>query len=274
MAKNLLTAGLLWLCLLASVHAAPALVLGVVPYMSARKLATLYEPLRAELERSLQQPVTLESAADYAFFLERTRQGRYDIIATSPYFGRLAQLEQDYRPLARPLTDLEPLLVTRRDGIRELAQLRGQTVSTSDRLANLTLAAQRYLSRAGFVPGNNIVIRPTGSHANSLAALLSGESAAAIISVSALHQFGGDIGGKIRILARLPHTTPQLYLGHKRLGDARLARLQQQLLTFANDTPQGRAFSRDLNHGGLRPVGEPDMRALDPYVRDLKGLLR
>ena len=55
---------------------------------------------------------------------------------------------------------------------------------------------------------------------------------------------------------------------------ARLARLQQQLLTFANDTPQGRAFSRDLNHGGLRPVSEQDMRALDPFVRDLKGLLR
>ncbi|MFD2447630.1 hypothetical protein ACFSQE_03580 [Vogesella fluminis] len=67
MANKLLTAALLWLCLLASAHAAPALVLGVVPYMSARKLATLYEPLRAGLERSLQQPVTLESAADYGF---------------------------------------------------------------------------------------------------------------------------------------------------------------------------------------------------------------
>ena len=273
MAKNLLTAALLWLCLLTSAHAAP-LVLGVVPYMSARKLANLYEPLRAELERSLQQAVTLESAADYGLFLERTRQGRYDIIATSPYFGRLAQQEQDYQPLARPLTDLEPLLVSRLDGIRELAQLRGQTVSTSDRLANLTLAAQRYLQQAGFHPGRDIAIHPTGSHANSLAALLGGESAAAIVSVTALHQFGGDIGGKIHILARLPHTTPQLYLGHKRLGSARLARLQQQLLTFANDTPQGRAFSRNLNHGGLRPVSTQDMRALDPYVRDLKGLLR
>lgn len=272
MAKNLLTAALLWLCLLTSAHA--ALVLGVVPYMSARKLATLYEPLRAELERSLQQAVTLESAADYQSFLERTRQGRYDIIATSPYFGRLAQLEQGYRPLVRPLTDLEPLLVTRLDGIRELAQLRGQTVSTSDRLANLTLAAQRYLQQAGFRPGRDITIHPTGSHANSLAALLGGESAAAIVSVTALHQFGGDIDGKVRILARLPHTTPQLYLGHQRLGSVQLARLQQQLQTFANDTPQGRAFSRDLNHGGLRPVSAQDMRALDPYVRDLKGLLR
>lgn len=274
MANKLLTAALLWLCLLASAHAAPALVLGVVPYMSARKLATLYEPLRAGLERSLQQPVTLESAADYGFFLERTRQGRYDIIATSPYFGRLAQQEQDYQPLARPLADLEPLLVTRRNGIRELAQLRGQTVSTSDRLANLTLAAQRYLTQAGFIPGQHLVIHPTGSHANSLAALLGGESAAAIVSVSALHQLGGDTGSKIRILARLPHTTPLLYLGHKRLGSARLAQLQQRLLAFANDTPQGRAFSRDLNHGGLRPVSEQDMRALDPYVRDLKGLLQ
>ena len=29
-----------------------------------------------------------------------------------------------------------------------------------------------------------------------------------------------------------------------------------------------------VDHGGLRPVREQDMRALDPFVRDLKGLLR
>ena len=72
----------------------PVLVMGVVPYLSARKLAELYEPLRQHLALSLDQPVVLESAPTYADFLARSATGRYDLMATSPYFGRLAQLEQ------------------------------------------------------------------------------------------------------------------------------------------------------------------------------------
>ena len=72
----------------------PVLVMGVVPYLSARKLAELYEPLRLHLALSLGQPVVLESAPTYVDFLTRSATGRYDLMATSPYFGRLAQLEQ------------------------------------------------------------------------------------------------------------------------------------------------------------------------------------
>lgn len=274
MSKKILTVCLLWLSLLSSAYAAESFVLGVVPYMSARKLSVLYEPLRAELQRQLKRPVTIETAADYSFFLERTNHGRYDIIATSPYFGRLAQQEQNYQPLVRPLTDLEPLLVVRPDGAKNVRELRNKVISTSDRLANLTLSAHRYLLQAGFVPGKTIIIRPTGSHANSLASLLSGEASAAIISVSALHQFGSDMEKKVRILARLPRTTPLLYMGHKRLGQQQLAQLEQQLLKFANNTPQGKAFSQELKHDGLKPVAEQDMKALDPFVQDLKGLMK
>lgn len=266
----------LCLCLLgtATVQAAESLVLGVVPYLSARKLATLYEPLRAELQRSLGQSVTLETAADYSFFLERTRQGRYDIIATSPYFGRLAQLEQRYVPLARPLTDLEPLLITRPDGIKRIADLRGKVVSTSDRLANLTLAAHRHFVSLGYAPGKNIIIRPTGSHANSMASLLSGESAAAIVSVSSLYQLGPEAMKKVRVLEHLPKTTPLLYLGHQRLGKARIDKLQKDMLHFANETELGKAYSLELKHDGLREVSNADMQSLDPFVKDLKGLMK
>ena len=274
MLKKLFRYGLLSLALLPAAQAAESLVLGVVPYLSARKLATLYEPMRAELQRISKQAVTLESAADYHMFLERTQQGRYDIIATSPYFGRMAQQEQSYTPLARPLTDLEPILVTTPNGIKSLGQLQGKTIATSDRMANLTLAAHRYLVQAGFAPGKNIIIHPTGSHANALASLMGGESQAAIISVSGLHQFGPEMAGKVRILAHLPSGTPLLYLGHQRLGKVQLAKLQKGMLDFANLNPTGKAFSRELKHDGLKAVSEQDMKMLDPFVKDLKGMLK
>lgn len=249
----------------------PVLVMGVVPYLSARKLAELYEPLRQHLALSLDQPVVLESAPTYADFLARSATGRYDLMATSPYFGRLAQLEQGYVALARPLTDLQPLLVTRKsDGPRTLAELKGQTVTTSDALANLTLAAQRHLSERGLAPGKQVTIRPMGSHANSLAALERGDSVAAVISVTALKQVGGEWADRLTVLATIDPVTPLLYMVHHRMGERNIERLRQTMLTFANDRPEGKRFSEALGHGGLKPVSPADMAMLDPFVDALR----
>lgn len=274
MARKFLVLFLLLCGLLPLARADDMLVLGVVPYLSARKLAELYEPMRLQLQRSLGAPVLLESAPDYQAYLARTRQGRYDIIATSPYFGRLAQLEHGYLPLARPLTNLEPLLVTRMDGPQELEALRGKVISTSDKLANLTLAAHRYLAQNGLEPGRDVTIRPAGSHANSVQALLNGESEAAIISVTAMRQLHPGTTARVRIMKRLPQTTPLLYLAHKRLGQNRIDVLRSQLLQFANQTEEGKQFCKELAHGGLKDIAPGDMKALDPYVQDLKVMLR
>ena len=268
------TMALVWL---RKVSAQPqnTLVLGVVPYLSTRKLAELYEPLRAHLSHSLGRPVVLESATDYREFLSRTALGRYDVIATSPYFGRLAQLEQGYTPVARPLTDLEPLLVTRsQQGIASVAELRGKVITTSDPLANLTLAAIRHLSARGLTPGRDIDMRATGSHANSLAVLERGDSEAAVVSVSALTQVGGEWTGRLRVLARMDPVTPLLYLAHTRIPAAELERIRQTMLNFANDTVEGKRFSAQLGHAGLKPIRDQDMKTLDPYVEDLKKLLK
>lgn len=275
MARKFLLLGLLSLCtLFQAAKAADMLVLGVVPYLSARKLAELYEPMRAQLQRSLGAPVMLETAPDYQSYLARTREGRYDIIATSPYFGRLAQTEQGYVPVARPLTNLEPLLVTRMNGPFELEMLRGKVIATSDRLANLTLAAHRYLSLNGLEPGRDVTIRPAGSHANSVQTLLNGESAAAIISVTTMRQLHPATTTRVRVMKRLPQITPLLYLAHKRLGQAKIDSLRGQLLQFANQTELGRQFSKELGHDGLKEITPADMTALDPYVQDLKAMLR
>ncbi|MCX7898394.1 MAG: phosphate/phosphite/phosphonate ABC transporter substrate-binding protein [Rhodocyclaceae bacterium] len=250
------------------------LLLGVVPYLSARKLAELYEPLRAFLEREFARPAMLESAPSYAVYLERCAAGEYDVIATSPYFGRISEREHGYAPLARPLTDLEPLLVVMRDSpLSDVRELRGKVVTTSDALANLSLAARRYFAEIGMPPGREITIKPMGSHANSLAALAHGDSAAAIVSVTTLKQIGGDWNERVRVLVRLRPTPPLLYLAHRRLGEERIARLQQNLFRFANETPEGKAFFQALGHDGLKPVTAADLAALDPFVDDLKRMM-
>ena len=75
----------------------PVLVMGVVPYLSARKLAELYEPLRQHLALSLGQPVVLESAPTYADFLARSATGRYDLLGNPEYSDGEVLIESVYR---------------------------------------------------------------------------------------------------------------------------------------------------------------------------------
>lgn len=250
------------------------LTLGIVPYLTARRLAELYEPLRAFLEREFGRPVALETAPSYVAYHARCAAGHYEVIATSPGLGRIAEQEQSYVPLARPLTDLEPLLVVPNDSpLHGLQELRGKVIATSDPLATLTLAARRFLSEAGLPPGSAVTVRAMGTHANSLAALIHGEAAAAIISVTGLKQMGADWADRVRVLARVPPTPPLLYMAHRQLGDETVTRLQRNLMHFGNESPQGRDLMGRLGHNGLRVVARADLAALDPIAADLRRLL-
>ncbi|WP_157271938.1 phosphate/phosphite/phosphonate ABC transporter substrate-binding protein [Azohydromonas aeria] len=264
--------GLAWV----SAHAAGErpLTLGVVPYLSARAIVQLYRPLQEQLERALQRPVRLVTAPDYITFLDKTAKREYDLVATSPAFGRLAQLETGYVPLARPVHSLEVLLVTPRDGpLQSLEALRGQIIATTDLLATLTLAGQRALRERGLVPGRDVTLRATSSHANSLAALQRGDAAAAISSATALRQLSQSTVAEVRIVTVLSTTTPLLYLASPALAPPEVETVRRTMLEFANATEAGRRFVDELGHGGLAPIVPRDMASLDPLVGDLKAQL-
>lgn len=249
------------------------LTVGVVPYLSARTLVQLYKPLQEHLERSLQRPVRLVTAPDYLTFLDKTAKREYDLIATSPAFGRMAQNESGYVPLLRPQNSLEVLLVTLKESsLQDVSGLRGQTIATTDPLATLTLAGVRALRERGLVPGRDVTVRPTNSHANSLAAMRRGDAVAAISSSTALRQIGAA-AAPVRTLAVLSTTTPLLYLTSPSLRAPEVETLRRLMVEFANGTEAGRHFMEELGHGTLMPVSARDMASLDPYVDDLKAQL-
>ena len=250
------------------------LTLGVVPYLSARAIVQLYKPLQEHLEHTLQRPVRLVTAPDYLTFLDKTAKREYDLIATSPAFGRLAQNETGYTPLLRPQNSLEVRLVTLKESaLQDVSGVRGQTIATTDPLATLTLAGQRALRERGLVPGRDVTLRPTNSHANSLAAMQRGDAVAAITSATALKQLGQAAGAPVRVLAQLGVTTPLLYLTSPALSPGEIETLRRTMAEFANGTAVGRRFVTGLGHGGLVPVSARDMASLDPLVSDLRAQL-
>jgi len=247
---------------------------GVVPYLPARRLAVLFEPVRAFFERQLQAPVQFHLAPDYAAHLDMLRRHDYDLTADALIFSRIAQRQFGYLPLARTQAPLQPVLVTRRAGaqVRELSALRGQTVAVSDGLATLTVIGTRYLRDSGLRPGTDVRLRIAGSHANAMQLVLLGQAQAAVVSLTALRQVDPAVAAQLQVIRELPAAlSAVVYLLAPRL--AHLApTLAPALLQFANQQAAGQAFVQELGHQGLLPVG-PELAQVDPLVVEFYRLL-
>lgn len=256
---------------------------GVVPYLPARRLAVLFEPVRAMFERQLQVPVQFHLASDYHAHLEMLRRREYDLTADALIFSRIAQRQFGYLPLARTQAPLQPVLVTRRGtaaphsaqtqpATPDLRALRSQTLAVSDGFATLTVIAMRYLRDNGLRPGTDVRVSVAGSHANAMQLVLLGQAQAAVVSLTALRQVDPATAAQLHIIYELPAAlSAVVYLLAPRL--AHLApTLAPALLHFANQQTAGRAFIETLGHQGLLPVG-PELAQVDPLVVEFYRLL-
>lgn len=263
----LLLAGLAALCRhTASQGLTAPLRFGVVPYLTARRLATLYEPARVLFERTQSRPIQFMSAPDYSVHLERLRKHEYDLVADSLPVARLAQRELGYRPIARTQVPLLPILIAATDSkLRTPEDLRNRELAVSDRLAALTLVGLRFLRDHGLQPGMDIAVRVAGSHVNAIQRILAGEVDAAIVSRTTLKQIEPALAARVKVVMDLPKAlSAVVYTAAPALAD-RVETLGRRLIEFASIDPVGKAFIESLGHRGLLPVGR-ELEQVDPLV--------
>jgi len=247
-------------------RAAAPLRFGVVPYLTARRLATLYEPVRGFFERTLARPVQFSSAPDYAVHLERLRKREYDLVADSPLFARLAQREIGYLPLARTLTPLQAILVATKDSVlRTPEELRHRAVAVSDPLAALTMIGLRFLRDRGLSPGKDIAVHAAGSHVNAIQRVLSGDAEAAIISRTTLQQIEPALAARIRIVLDLPQALSAVVYSAAPVLAAQATDIRRRLIEFSANDAAGKTFIESLGHRGLVAVGR-ELEQMEPLV--------
>lgn len=244
----------------------PPLRFGVVPYLTARRLATLYEPVRAFFEHDQSRPVQFMTAPDYSVHLERLRKREYDLVADSLPVARLAQRELGYLPIARTQVPLLPILIAATDStLRTPEALRGRSVAVSDRFAALTLVGLRFLRDRGLQPGKEVAVRVAGSHVNAIQRVLAGEADAAIVSRTALKQIEPALVTRVKVVCDLPQAlSAVVYTVSPALAD-KAAALSRRLIEFAATDAVGKAFIESLGHLGLLSVGR-ELEQVDPLV--------
>lgn len=254
---------------------ADPLEIAILPYLSTRTVLSIYSPLQRYLEHRLRRPVLLVTAPTMRIFVDRTQSGVYDYLVSAPHFARYAQLEAGYQPFLAVDRKLYGTLVISKDSdIPSVSALRGKVVSTPDRLAIVSMLGHDLMRRHGLQPGRDVEMLATPSHNSAVLSVRRGAAAAAVTSISALRQMPRALRGSVKELASTAHVPHLMYLANLRIPAGEVEEMTEVLLEFAEKTPEGKAFIANMDYDGLHKPSAAEMGQLDPYVQDLKKLLK
>lgn len=250
------------------------LAFGIFPNLTARQTIEVYRPLANALEKQLRQPVAIYSARDFKTFVERTRQGEYDILLTAPHLAWLARQEAGYRPLLKYTQPAHGLLVVKSDSPFQTPDaLHGRTIATADSLAVAVLAVQAEMAAHGLRRNLDYQTLDAGTHLNAVMQVINGRASGAMLGMHAYKLMPAELRQQLRVLAETPPLSSLMYLTHPRLRDAEAQAVRQALLKFAA-TPEGIAFMQRGGYGGFTPVNGSELRAFRPYALQVQEMLR
>lgn len=243
------------------------LVLGVLPFQSPVALFRQFAPLRDYLTTQLGRPVELETASNYAAFVERTGQRRYDLVFTAPHFTLLA-LDSGHYTLSATLTNpLRGVIVVPTDSpLQSLRELAGCSIATPPARAIISRVTRRYLAAAGLAGSDMPRYQVFNSHAASLLAAAAGQTEAAIASANVYRRRPANL----RLLASTPPLPSMGFLSAADLPQSLQRRVKQVLISMADSKP-GREVLQHIGYPGFRQIRAIEYEALREYLPPAAG---
>jgi len=251
-------------------QAAEPLKLGVFPYLSAARLIKQHQPLADYLGQKLGRKIIISSASDFPGFLQRTREGRYDLVLTAPHMGALAILRDGYQPLAVGSNKLHAVIASHRDStLNNLQQLRNARILMPPKKAIVSLLAMDTLAAAGLNPAM-LDIHFTRSHNNALQSVVKGRSDASAFSSPTYQRYLDQGGNALRVLATSVDIPGNFLVANADLEPALTASLRQALIDF-DATTEGQRYFKRTRQQGFRPITESDLERLRPFLKRIFG---
>jgi phosphonate transport system substrate-binding protein len=254
-----------------------ALVIGVVPNVSARLILAAYQPMRMHLERELGRRVEVATAPDFRGFAERALRGEYRVIVTAPNVGRVLQMDAGWEPIAIYEPQIPAILVAGADNPLDAAsQLRGRALALANPQSLVALVGLQWLRNQGLQAGTDFSIALAANDDSLGAVLRSGEAPLAVMSMGEFRAKPEEMRKRLRIVTEIARVPGFLVMTAAGMDDTERRRLRGLLLAFPK-TDEGRQFLGLSGFSGIREVADADLRFLDPYVEPTRrglGLAR
>ena len=247
---------------------------GLLPYLSTRKLFSYYAPLQHYLERKLGRPVRMSTAPDFFTYIQRAREGQYDLYHTAPHFAAQAEAEFGYRRVSRLMRELDgSIVVARSSNIHSAAGLRGRTLITPDTLAIVTFLGMQWLRDHGLQPGVDIEVKHAPSHNSAIMAVARGDVEAAVTSTAAFENMPQKISSRLRVLGRTKKVPHMMFMAGPHLSDQEYQQLRKAVLAYTAKGA-GKEYFLLTGHGDMGPITDQDMQRLLPFLNELNVKLQ
>ena len=251
--------------------AAERLIFGVFPYLSLATLAGIHGPLRDYLLKTLNHPVTFVSAPNFEEFIERTKNGEYDLVLDAPHMARLAQRQAGYQPIVTSRQPISGVILASNAFVKKPRDDRDiALVALPPRNAIVHLMVLETIQRENLLKGHPFTVEEVKSHDNALAGLLSGEFALAGIWTPLWKKYRGAGQSAITVLGQTKSIPGLIFLAHPRIGPERRRIIRDALLAF-DKTSAGKKYFKGSNLIGFKPIDEQTMQNLDRYTDQILG---
>lgn len=262
----------------ATASAASPLLLGVLPNLSPRVIATTYQPLRDFLRQALQREVQVVTAPDFASYDQRCREGQYALFVTSPNLGALLLADGLARVLAIAEPGVSALAVAPRTAAgtapalaNVLQHLRGRHLALANPASLVSLRGLAWLRERGLQAGTDFHTVQVANEDSLARWLDGGDAPLALMSQGELRQLSPDRQATLAVvhtvaqlpgfMVGVPATTPAAE------ADAFLQALQQFMASA-----ESAAFRR-AGPQALRPLTAADRAALQPDLEATRRAL-
>jgi phosphonate transport system substrate-binding protein len=245
---------------------------GLAPYISARPLLAMFQPMASFLEHQLGRKVLLVTAPSEREFDQRALAGGYELAMVAPQTARLAQKQAGYVPLLRVANDWSGLFLVSLDTpAKSLKDLAGQQVAFPDRFSATALLGREMVREAG-LPESSIVY-PPGSQDSLLVSLLHGDYPAVLVSESAFHSMPAEQKQTVHVLARTRQIPHVMFLARSDLSGEQRAAIRAAIEAFMASAEAGRRFIPQTGMEAVRPPTEAELKSLDALAQEQKRLL-
>jgi phosphonate transport system substrate-binding protein len=244
--RRLLAAGALAAALpLRTASAVEVLDIGLVPYLSARAMVGLFEPLRLHLATRLRRTVRLYTAADFRALADHARDGAYPLALLPAHLTRIAV--EDWRHVLVARSDLvsEVQLIARRGAEPALPDgLRGQRIAVIDPLSLTVLALHHWLARQGLAAGRDLELVHLRTVGSAAIAVRRGDAVALAGAIGQLRDFGIEPDSDLVTIAAIETIPTPAFVAHPSVPPLEVAAWRQALLAFEPPTGLAGGLSR------------------------------
>ncbi|MBO1926569.1 phosphate/phosphite/phosphonate ABC transporter substrate-binding protein [Thiomicrorhabdus sp. 6S2-11] len=253
-------------------RASESVSMALFPYATPAHLIKAHQPLKERFSQTLQAPIHLVSARDFASFSDAIRAGQYDIILGAPHMGRLAELTDQYQWLGFTSNHSYAVIVTHRNHQgKTLKDFKGQQIILPPRSAIVNYLSRQALQQAGIRPDIDIEIIETSSHQSAMLAAISDIYPLAGFGKPVWEDFNPEGKENLLKLFQSKSFPGFALMANKRLGQEKIAKLRKAFLSFAKTDAGKRYFSEQGLHNS-RPETPQDMLQLDAFLLEL-GML-